>query len=480
MADGHYRRLFVEMVREEWRLHSTLFRGSHFAMFPVVITLLTAGTAWVLVTTGTDPGTVYAGLHALVFVFGLHTGSIGLVGRDAMRNLLGDMTLLVFTARTLPLSQRHLLAVFLVKDVIYYSLLFLIPISAGTVLAVSGAAGLGVLGEAAVTGALLWTTLTMTFGLGLGTTLAGLGLTRSGVSGLVLLTIIAVSVGGAFVAGLPLLDFTPYGLFLAPTLPRIGAAIALILCVFVVGAFTFEPRARQSARRVGPSFRRWWRRLGNPVATKTMLDVHRSSGGFGKVLFSAAILLGATSGLVDLAGQITGVSPSIGIAYGTMLGLSGFTTYNWLTQFDDIDAYFVHPLDVTAIVEAKFRAFVVLGPLVGLSVYGVAILWHRSPVFDALVGAILLVGVACYIFGTTVYLTGLSPNEFLFDSVLFCVFGCALIVPLVPILVIGFALTPVSVPLLAVLGISGVVLAVAGVLLYRCALPKWTRRYRRT
>jgi len=141
MSDGRARRVFVEMLREEWRLHSRLFRGSHFSLFPVFICLLVGGAAKLLAVTGTEPKTVFAGLHALVFVFGLHTGSLGFVGRDALRNLLGDVTLLVFSARTLPLSQNTLLGLFVVKDSVYYAVLFLLPISLGTVLAVHGVAG---------------------------------------------------------------------------------------------------------------------------------------------------------------------------------------------------------------------------------------------------------------------------------------------------------------------------------------------------
>ena len=217
--------------------------------------------------------------------------------------------------------------------------------------------------------------------------------------------------------------------------------------------------------------------VGDPIATKTFLDVHRSSGGFGKVLFSAAVLFGVTATLVDLAGQITGVAPSIGVSFGTILGLSGFTTYNWLTQSDDIDSYLVHPVSVSTVFEAKFRAFLLLGPIVGVVFYVGALVWLASPPGEALVGAVLLCGVACYIFGVTVYLTGLSPNEFLFDTVLFAGFGVAMVVPLVPILVVGFALAPLSTGALAALGAGGVSLGGVGVALYRLSLPKWSHRY---
>jgi hypothetical protein len=249
--------------------------------------------------------------------------------------------------------------------------------------------------------------------------------------------------------------------------------------VLLLGAATFDVTARRRTRTAGRLFRRLQRRVGDPATARTLLDVHRSAGGFGKVLFSAGVLFGVTAGLVDLAGRITGAEPSVGVAFGAVLGLTGFTTYNWLTGFDDVDSYLLHPLDVPDVFRAKFRAFLLLGPLVATGFYALAVGWRGGGGQEALVGFVLLVGVACYVFGVTVYLTGLSPNEFLFDTALFAVFGAATVVPLVPILVVGFALAPVSTALLGVLGAAGVALGGTGVLLYRLALPKWRRRYRR-
>lgn len=485
MTDGRTRRVFVEMFREEWRLHSRLFGGGRFAAFPLLVAALVAGTTELLVVTGTAPDTVFAGLHALAFVFGLHTGSIGLVGRDALRGLLGDLTLLVFSARTLPLSRGRLLGVFVLKDVVYYTALFLLPMALGTlpaVLAGGGSAAGATAGASGVAGAamsvlLVWATLTLTFVLGIGTTLAGLGLSGLGLPGWASLAAVGTAAGAAWAGGVDVVAYTPYGVFLSLTLPRVAGAAALIVGVFTVGALTFGPTTRPGTRTVAPAFRRWLGRVGDPVATKTLLDVHRSAGGVGKVLFSGAILFGVTAALVDLAGQITGVAPSVGISFGTVLGLSGFTTYNWLTQAEDVDAYLAHPLSVGDVFAGKLRAFLLLGPLAGLGYYTLALVWRGSPPLEAAVGAALLVGVACYIFGVTVYLTGLSPDEFLFDTALYAVFGAAVAVPLVPVLLAAFALDP-SPPVLGALAAGGAVLGVVGIGLYRRSVPKWARRYR--
>lgn len=472
------RRIFAAMLREEWRLHSRLFSGQRFAAFPLLVALLVGAATQLLVVTGTALDTVLAGSFALAFAFGLHTGSIGLVSRDAVRDLLGDTTLLVFSARTLPISQRRLVAVFVVKDAVYYALLFLLPISVGLLPVVRTLRGISTLGGGVVALASLWLTLWVTFLIGIGVTLAALGLANKGVPRVVLVGALALASVGAWLSPVAVVPLSPYGLFLDPSVAGLGVVVAVTAAVYLVAAATFDVTTRQSSRTAEATFRRWNARVRDPVATKTLLDVHRSAGGFGKVLFSAGILAGVTAALIDLAGQITGVTPSVGVSFGAVLGLTGFTTYNWLAQVDDVDAYLRHPLAVTDVFRAKFRAFLLLGPAVAVLFYVAALAWLGGRLLEGAVGAVLLVGVACYIFGVTVYLTGLSPNEFLFDTALFGVFGVAMMVPLVPILVVAFALSPIPAALLAGLGVGGVGLGLVGVGLYRRALPKWERHHR--
>ena len=464
------------MLREEWRLHAGLFGGRRFALFPGWVAVVVSGATALLVSTGTDPGTVVLGLHALALVFGLHTGSVGLVGRDAARNLLGDVTLLVFSARTLPLSRRRLLAAFVVKDVVYYAGLFLVPAAVGAAIG-TAVGGVPDALPPARTG-FLWLTLVATFVLGLGTTLAALGLGGRGWTGRGLLLGSVAALGLSWAAGLDPTAYTPYGAFLAPTPVRTATATAVVTAVVAVGWATVDPAARSRTRTTEPAFRRWLGRVGDPLAVKTLLSLHRSAGGLGKVGFSAAVLLGVTVALLDVVERITGVEPSVGVTAGAVLGLSAFTTYNWLAGMDDIDGDLVHPLAVSHVLRAKFRAFLLLGPAVGLGCYTVAVGWLGTPVPEALVGGVLAVGVSVYVFGLTVALAGLAPNEFLFDTPRFAAFGVGVAVPLVPVLVVGVALAPVSSGLLAALGGLGTALAGVGVVLFYRSLPRWDRHHR--
>jgi len=221
------------MVREEWRLHSHLFGGARFAAFPLVVAALTAVGTWLLPMTGTPMTTVAGGLVALVAFFGLQVGTIGLVGRDALRDVLGEMTLLVFSARTLPLSWRRLLATFLLKDVCYYTGFVLTPavVGYGVVAVASGAAPASV--------ALLWLAVVAAFAFGASLSLALVAVaTRSRlafVGGLVAGTLAVVGLGVDPVA------YTPYALYAEPSAGAALRGVVPALALAAVGVALFRP-----------------------------------------------------------------------------------------------------------------------------------------------------------------------------------------------------------------------------------------------
>ena len=465
--------VFGAMAREEWRLHAALFGGRRFAAFPAFVALVGAGAVWLLVWTGSSPADVALWLHGLVFAFGLYTGSSGLVGRDAIRDLLGDVTLVVFSARTLPVSERELLAVFLAKDVAYYAGLFLVPLAVAYAPAAHAAGTLARL-------PLLWVTLAGTFVVGLVVTFAAIAARSRGWRERSVLLAAAAAVGLAWAGGADLPAVLPYGFYrdglgAAPVAGLVLTAIAAALSLAA-----FDPTHERPTRTAEPRFDAWRRRLrydADGLVTKTLLDVGRSSGGFWKVLFSGGVLFVVSAALVSLAGSITGVEPSTGLSFGAVLGLTAFTTYNWVTQFDDLEPYLAYPLSTEAVLEAKFRAFLVLGLPAALAYYALALgLWgERASVAAA--GAALLVGLTLYLFGLTVALAGLSPNEFLFDTARFVGFTVGAAVPLVPVLIVAFVVRPDPGGLL-VLGAAGAALGAVGVALFRRSKRTWAARHR--
>jgi len=467
--------LLWAMAREEFRLHARLFGGRRFAAFPLAVAGLAAAAAWALTATGTDFEAVVAGLHALAFVFGLQTGTVGLVSTDALEGLLGDVTLLLGGARTLPVTERRLYAVFLLKDVGYYAALFLVPVA----LAV-GAVGFLVGGDPAalsVRAPLLAGTLSASFTLGVLGTLALTGLVRRGAVGLLIVVLTAAGLTAAWSTGIDLARFTPYAVYVEPTPARLATGLGSLPAVGVVGWALFDPGRERRSRTARAQFATLADRFPDDrgLVTRTLLELHRSDGGVPKVAVSATIVAGAAVVLLDLAGQVAGRRPAPPIALGSLLGLTAFTTYNWLTTFDGFETYRALPLTVGDVFRAKLVAFLALTPI-GAGLYAAGVAWFGAAPVAALAGLALYLGLSVYLFGITAYLAGLSPNEFLFDTLLFAAFTGAVAVVLVPVLVAAIAFTAPGVGPSGVLGIGGVLLGAVGYELARRAGPRWERK----
>ncbi|WP_254768648.1 hypothetical protein [Salinilacihabitans rarus] len=467
-------RTFRLLFLEEWRLHTELFGGWRFVLFPVLLAALAVAGAVGLTATGTDPDGVVTGLHVFALAFGLYSGTAAFAGSDMLENVFGRLSLLLSTPTTLPLSRRRLLGLFVAKDALFYAVVFVLPMA----LAVVPLEGLSPATPATVLAT--WASLSLAFAVGTVVTVAAVAVRTRGVSGWVIALAAVVAAAGAWSTGA-----------LAPVWGALGAngglgfdAVVLAVGTAFVGALAvavYDPAYARPSRTASDRFARLERALpvddGGLVA-KTLLDLARSSGGVAKPFVSAGILLALVAFLVGVVDAITGVEPAPGIFFGGVLGLSAFTTYNWLTQFDSVEGYLAYPVSVEAVFGAKRTAFLLVGtPAMALPYLG-AVVWFDATLLDAAVGAVLLGGYALYYYGLTVYVAGFDPNEFLFDAVRFSLFTLGVGVALVPTLVAGFVVVPPSPALAAALAAAGVVLALVGLALSGRAGPRWAVRYR--
>lgn len=458
------------MLVEEWRLHVRLFGGRRFGTFPLFVLAMAAGGFVLLFETGAEQTAVVAGLHALGAFFGLQVGTIGLVGRDAMRNVLGDVTPLVFTSRTLPLSRRRLLGVFLLKDLLFYSAFFLAPIAlAFTPFALGdGGQPLGL--------ALLWVTLTGAFALGVATSLTLVGLASR--HRLALLGTVAAVAVAVVASGVDPLRLTPYAVYADPGLSTLLLGFGPAVVLSIAAPLLFQPVDSSSGRqRLFPA-RKVAAELPDRygLAERALLDVTRSSGSIWKVVFSMGVLFAVAGVLVVELAAATALDPSTGIAFGALLGLGGFTTYAWLTTFDDPDEYLRYPVSLGDVLAGKRLAYLTLMIPIGTGYLAVATVWF--PVADLAIGLVIFPLVSIYVFGVTAYVAGLSPTELLFDTVLFALFGVALAALAVPLLVAALAHGQYSTVSTAIsVGIAALA-AVLGAVLSRLAGPRWDERLR--
>lgn len=465
-----YSFLLRRLALEEWRLHARLFGGRRFALFPAFVAGVAAGTATFLTLAEVETEALVVGLHVLVGLVGLQVGTVGLVGRDALEDLLGDTTLLIYSARTLPISTRRLLVAFLIKDVGYYAILFVLPL-------VFGLVPLVILGSLApVRIGLVAATAIWTFALGVATSLALIGIytrTRMGA----ILVVVTVAIVGALRGDL-LLDATPYALTVTPT---VSTAIISLVAVGVLGAlgvvlFRFERRT--PARTAANRFRELHRVLGDldrqGTLSKSLLDVHRSSGGVWKLAFSQGVVFVVLAVLLDAVPRVVPVRVQPGLAIAAILALGTFTTYNWLCQFEDEAFYLRYPVTLSTVFRGKLLAFLLLAIPVGLAYLALGAVVFSAG--TALLGAVVFVPLSLYVFGVTAHVAGLQPNELLFDTPTFALFTVATGFILVPLVVAAIAY-PTD-PLVYGGGAVGLSVGAGtvGLILYRRAGDRWERR----
>ncbi|MFC3958225.1 hypothetical protein [Halovivax cerinus] len=455
------------LAREEWRIHTTLFDGYRFLGMPLLITAFAAGTAVLLTETGTTPDAIVAGVHAAALVFGLYAGTAGFAGSSMLEDVFGAHQFLLGVAATLPLSRRLVLGLFLVKDAVFYGVFFVLPMAVGAA-GVSGWTVASVVGQ--------WLSLWLVFAGGMAVTVAAISARTNGIPAWAIGLVVVLGVGVTVATG-----SIGTALEVLVTVGDPLAAAGLALATAALGGVAlaaYQPTHVPPSRTAPQRFDRIRRFLptDDPLVAKVLLELGRSSGGYAKPFVAVALLAGLVAGSLGIVESITGLAPAPGIFFGSVLGVSAFTTYNWLTQFDAVDDYLILPVSVVDVFRAKHVAFVIVGVPTAAVPYALAVVWFEATPMDALAGAAVLVGYAGYYYGLTVALAGFSPNEFLFDGARFAAFGAGVALPLVPTLVAAFVLTPPSAPTAVALIGASAVLAAVGVVLSRRAATYWADR----
>ena len=478
--------LVLAMLREEWRLHSSLFGGARFAGFPVFLFSLVTLAGATLALVEVDPGLVVAGAVGLAGLFGLQTGSIGFTGRDELEDLLGGGTVLLYTARTLPISRQRAVTAFLIKDALYYVLLFVVSMAIG---AIVGPLAVGVLapdvGTGLDPGALeTWLLLghailacTLAFCLGLSVTLVGTDLfsrgARRATTAVLLLALLAVL---AWILDLVPAADTLGAALVPPYHPGAYLLGALVVATLsAVGIWRFSYPTGGGVRRRTDAYERLrgWvgpfasRPFGSPRATsgtaaghpdavdraaasgrdgqraavlvKTVLDVHRSSGGTWKLFVSSAILVLAAAAVLEAVQQWVLLEVSHAIVFGALLSATTFPTYNWVMRADDPSEYHHLPIPAGTLLSGKVTAVVLLEVPVAVLYYLLVIALFAPTIAELVLGGLLLAGLAAYLIGVTAAITGFRPDEFLFDTPSFVAYAAAGTIALVPGIVLGLA-----------------------------------------
>ncbi|MCX6689952.1 MAG: hypothetical protein NTZ39_09750 [Methanoregula sp.] len=408
--------LFTNMMREEWRVHSTLFGSLSFALYPVMIFVIAFMGSFVLpfFAAGIPPGYPSIIIHAIFLLLGIMVGGFGLMGREVMNRRFGQASLLAYSARSLPITERHIFVVFVIKDTVYYLILCVLPFVFGFTVASP------FLHIPLALPLLLFLTLTLAFLTGLALIFFLSTVYARSKHVFILLCICGILAGTTLYLShslTPVSLFPPLQLFYLFSWETLLVACAVILIPSVIAAMLFTTEFADTTRKYKPLFTSLARRLSffpyPPLATKDLLDLERSGSFVGQVLFSFLIPLCLLWFLLSI---LTRILPAVSIllVFSILTGVIAAMMYTWLTMLDTFNTYSCLPISVPTLLSGKISSFTALQliPAIFIAIVSIAAggLAYLVPAL------VICLSVSFYTLGVTCWLTGLSPNVLIYDA----------------------------------------------------------------
>lgn len=457
--------LFWNMLKEEWRVHSTMFGSLSFALFPVMIFgIAFMGSFLLPLMRASFPSNNLAlMIHASYLMLGIMVGGFGLLGNEVMNRRFGQASLLAYSARSLPLSERFIFTNFVIKDTVYYFFLWVFPFGFGFILASP------FIGVPLANALLLLLTLTLSFLFGLCTVFfLSTIFARSRAVFWLMVLVLCIGLGGlAIMTGTnPALLFPPLLLFSSFTWTNLLISCTLLIILFGVAILLFNPESVGSEKIYSNAFAPLLKRLSflpdPPLATKDTLDMYRSGSMVGQVLFSFLIPLTVIWFFLSLLGPYF---PPHGLLFmfAIVTGIIASTIYTWVTMFDTFGPYACLPVSVSRLITGKLTTFSLMQVVPVIFIAVVAILMQES--LYLIPAVVLCLSVSFYAVGVMVWLTGLSPNVLVYDVKVMAVY--LVLIGIVVTLFTGIAFAN---PWYA---LSSVILFLPAWLFMKRALVKW-------
>jgi MFS family permease len=475
------------MLKEEFRMHTTYSSKPMFLSFPImtaVFAFAASVTSEEILST-TPLVEIMLVLHVSVFIYGLSVGAFGFLGRQYVERQYGHRNYIVAMPTLLPMSFRRTFLGMYLRDVVFYILLLLLPVTGGLL------ASIPITGFRVTSVLFLFASALVSFMLGISVSfLVSTVYIRNRYAFLAAVAgVTGVFVGyGAF--RLYPLEFIFPGLQMQYALPPfspdwsqaaasagIGVGLIALLVVAAVATVTdrFEGKALQVSNRLPRETRRYaFAGSRSTLLAKEMLDLRRS-GTVTKMFFSFVaplLFLSFTAWYVR-----TGLAIPVGfntVFYGAMVGFFGVILYNWLNNVDTMDYLDTLPVTVPQVIKTKLLAFLIMTSWVS-TIFVVAIAWLNADLVLLWLALPVMFVVSVYMVVMTAYLTGLRTNTFLFDAGVLLKFSAMAMLPDVSLVILSFTIdkdlafsaTGIAVVLLSLLGATAI--------LYRGIDEKWSR-----
>ena len=460
-----FRTVIWSMIKEEWQMHTRTAKNKTFAYFPLIIAIgtLVFSLAIPFALSIVPQEQLFQYVHFVFLFFGISIGAFGLFGKEIMNRRFGQMSLIAYSSRSLPVSEQTVFFAFFIKDILYYVFLWIAPIFIGFLLT-TPFIGFSLAGSLFACATLV---LSFLFGLSLVFFLSTIYAHSSKLLLIVISTLFGLLIISTLVNQYTFnLILLPYTLFYQPSWVVFGILCAIITITSLLSiAFVkidYPEKKKHFCNQLTP----WTKRFGFSTYSfyivKDFIDLKRSEGGLGKVIFSFLLPIIFTYMFLSIFLELI---PTIKIImiFAVFLGIVSAAIYNMITEFDSFNPYQFLPVKVSTILHSKITSFFIIN-LFSIVILGIAAVTMNQLLY--FVPALLLfVSIASFTLAVTVYLTGLHPNFLLYDSKVFIRYAGALC----PVLFL-FSLVAIIYPFMMLA--SPVILPLAWILLKK-SFVKW-------
>ncbi len=419
------------MIKEEWRIHSSVFGNVLFALFPFLL-IVFAFLGSFLLPIFLDVLSIKQILilaHYLFVLFGLSVGGFGLLGREVMNRRFGQASLIAYSSKTLPITERKIFLNFFVKDLIYYFFLWILPIVSGFVFASL------FLSINLFYSFLLLLTLTLSFLIGLSLIFFLSTIYAHSSKVLIIVLVLFTSIG---------ILITSYFSIDSLILPSVLFFFTLSFKELFLSLFSIITFSSLSLIFLKVDYPEKKRRFKNQLdklserlkfikypyfVSKDFLDLKRSEGGLGKIIFSFLFPVLFIWLVIYVFLKFVPVADFL-LMFSILLGVMSSTIYNWLTEFDLFTSYSFLPVKVSNVIKSKINSYMLIN-LISLIILIVTTIWINKFVYF-LPSFFAFLGISSYALSVTIYLTGLYPNILLYNSKIFLEY----LILLLPVLLI--------------------------------------------
>lgn len=409
-------KILKTMMKEEWRIHANLFGGRMFAFFPLLIGIGTFAVSLFLpyLRTIIPDRQMLLLAHYVFILLGMGIGAFGLFGREVMNRRFGQASLIAYSSRTLPVSERTIFLNFIIKDVIYYLFLWIIPIILGFVLATP------FVSISPISAIYACATLVISFlvGLSLVFFLSTIYAHSSKIlaAAFILIAIAALVLIRYYAVNITTL-LPSYSMFYQPSLLKILVLISLILLPSAVSLIflkvDYPEKKRQYANNLGSLSDKLAFSAHSYYVAKDFLDMKRSEGGLGKIIFSFLLPVALTWVFLYIFFEKI---PTINIImiFAIFLGIVSSSMYNMLTEVDTFNSYMFLPVSVSTVIKSKITSYMLINILSLIILALVAIGTNQLIYFIPALCS--LVTISVYALAMTIYFTGLHPTILLYNA----------------------------------------------------------------